>query len=238
MEERTSGSSEKYREVWEVDDLDQMDPVDMLKEFEWRGDAFYFIGATKARQLRISYFTTADMPADFTGTSGVDGSLTFLSKYAAGVIGPRKGLDELADRYMQDAVGPRFSAGTPGGELYRLCMPMVRALQRIQMAPRAFSAGRRMMGRRTVPYVVAQPIGTGGARVPTVYSTTAGTISGTMDSVNDTFYIPNFAQQITVARNGSTLTQDSDYTFITGDNKFVFLTVMPDSGDIIRVEAW
>jgi hypothetical protein len=144
MEERLNGSSEKYAPVWQGDDLPQRDQTDRLLTFEWRGDAWHFVGANTVRQLRIAYFSTTQQPTDMTtGTIPADGAKTFLSLFTAGRIGPRKGYYELGQAYMLQAVGPRYTEGRDGGELLRLITPMVRSRQQVPLAVRPYSATRR-----------------------------------------------------------------------------------------------
>lgn len=236
LRERRSGSTDKYVHVYEVDDLSQRDATTSLGEWEWRGDTFYFIGATEARQLWVSYFATTTQPTTIDSTStGVDGALNFLSLYTIGAVGGRKGYDEIAAECMQRAVGSRYDDGVIGGELFRLCQPMVRSRQRVQIQPRAFSVSRRTITRRP-PYIAAQqPAGSGMAPVQFTYA--AETITGTLDGTNATFYLSYPVSSVVVVLNGATLSPTVHYTH--GANAITFIApYIPQPGADILVEGW
>lgn len=236
LRERRSGSTDRYAHIGECDDLPQRPQVNILGEWEWRGDAFWFVGATEARQLWLSYFSTIEQPVDFSGSTGVDGALSFLSLYAAGVAGPRKGYDELAAGYMIRAVGKRYDEGIIGGELFRLCQPMVRSRQRVQVAPRPYSViRRRLMPRRQVYIAANAPAG--GGMAPAQFSTNTGTITGTIDGVNATFFLSFPITTAQVYRSGVLMTQPTDVVF--GANQLVFQPgQIPQPTDVITVEGW
>lgn len=236
LRERASGSTAFYTHVDECDDLPQRPQVEILSNWEWRSDSLWFVGATQARELWLSYFSTIQQPTDFSGSTGVDGALTFISKYAAGVAGPRKGYDELAAGYMRGAVGPRYDDGIIGGELFRLCQPMVRSRQRVQVAPRPYSViRRRLMPRRQVYIAANQPAGVGTA--PAQFSTANSTITGTLDGVNATFYLTYPVSTANIYRNGILMTQPSDVTF--AHNQMIFQAgQIPTAGDTLTAEGW
>jgi hypothetical protein len=237
LRERRFGSTDRFTHVREVDDLPQRDAIQVLGEWEWRADTLWFVGATEARELWISYFSTTGQPSALDSTStGVDGCLTFLSKYAAGIAGPRKGNNEMAAVYMKHAVGGRYDEGVIGGELYRLCQPMVRARQRVPVAPQPFSVIRRRAHFARTPYIAAQqPVGVGVA--PALFSYFAGTIAGDLDGSNATFYLSYPVSAVNVILNGATLTPTQHYTH--GANVVTFLApYIPQPGADILVEGW
>lgn len=234
LEERLSGSSDNYSHVEEVDKLPQYSQTDELRFFVWEEDSFKFIGANVARQLRITWY---DMPAaPTTGSIGVDGLHTFLALYSAGVMGPRKGYDDIGDRCMMRAVGPSFSQNIIGGALFRFIQPMVRARQHVQVAPRPFRAGARRRYLRNVPHVAAQLPVSGGTTIPAQF-TSAGavpTITGTMNGINDTFVLSYPVTTIVLYRNGSLLTGNGvDYTHAANTITFSADAAKPVSGDIL-----
>lgn len=237
LRERRFGSTDFYTHVWECDDLPQRPQVEILGDWEWRGDSFWFVGATQARQLWLSYFATVEQPTALDSTStGVDGALSFLSLYAAGVAGPRKGYDELAATYMRRAVGTRYDDGIIGGELFRICQPRVRQLQSVQVAPRPYSViRRRLMPQRGVYIAANAPAG--GGTAPQQFSTIDGTITGTIDGSNNTFYLSFPVTQATIFRTGLRMTQPSDVVF--GANVIVFQPgQIPTVGDVITAEGY
>jgi hypothetical protein len=238
LRERLSGSTDRYVHIHEVDDLPQRDAVECLGNWEWRGDAFYFVGATTARQVWISYFSTTTQESSFdaNASTGVDGALNFLSLYAVSAVGGRKGYNEIAEECRRMAVGNRFDDGVIGGSLFRLCQPMVRARQRVQVAPRAYSITRRLTAHRAAPYIAAQqPAGVGTA--PVQFSTATGTITGTLDGVNTTFYLSYPVSTARVFLNGAAMTATIDYTHSV--NVITFLAgQIPQASDTITVEGY
>lgn len=236
LRERRFGSTDKYVHVTEVDDLSQRGASGILGEWEWRGDALWFIGATQSRQLWISYFSTTGQPSTISGSTGVDGALTFLSLYTVGAVGGRKGYNEIANECRQIAVGNHYNDGVIGGELFRLCQPMVRARQRVPVAPQPFSVIRRRSMFARMPYIAAQtPAGVGMG--PTQFSSSLGTITGTIDGTNTTFYLPYPVSSVSVYLNGVALTAVMHYVFAA--NQIVFIApYIPQPGADIMAEAW
>lgn len=236
LEERLSGSTEKYRHVEEVDKLWQRNPGDRLCEFVWRVDSFFFIGATTPRDLRITFESSGVAPTDVNTAVGIDGCQSFLANFAVGKAGRRKGYDEIAADCMEFAVGPRYSQGQIGGELWRLISAKVREMQHVQIAQRRYSADRGCGIRRRVPYIAAQSP-TGGATAPAQFTTADGTITGTRDGVNATFFLAYPVATAYVYRNGVRMTNGTDVIF--GANQIIFQAgQIPLSDDIITAEGW
>ncbi len=233
LREKMTGSSDYYTHIWECDDLPQRPQEQILGNWEWRGDDFWFVGATSARTVWISYFSTIEQPTSINGNlTPADGDLTFLSKYAAGVTGPRKGYDEISAGYMKSAVGSRYDEGIIGGELFRLCQPMVRSRQRVQVAPRPYSViRRRQQWRRNVYIAANQPSG-GGLNQ---YSTADGTLLGSVDGVNAVFNLPYQLSNVEVYRSGVFMTVGTDYT-LTNKALITFIAgQIPQLTDIVTV---
>jgi len=233
LEERRANSTDHYTRIWEVDKLSQRDPGEVLGEFTWRLDSFQFIGATTSRQLRIRYWDTGQAPT--SGSTGVDGAITFLSKYAASVMAPRKGYDEYAARYKMEAVGGRYEEGLIGGALFRLIQPMVRSRQRVQVAPKPYSVVRRQHWKRA-PYIRAnQP--SGGGDMPAIFIFWDASLSGTADGTNPTFYLAYPVSRVVVHLNGIALTEGTQFTH--GANVVTFLEpFIPQMGADIMIEGW
>jgi hypothetical protein len=238
ISERAYGSDDKFLDLNAVDRLTQRAATDRLLEFCWRNDTFYFLGATGIRELEVEYETSGDAPTTNV-TIGVDGCLTFLANYAAGVTGARKGYDEIARRCMQLAVGPKYDLGTVGGELFRIIQPRVRSMQHTQIAPKPFSSFRRILARRRVPYVAAQQGTTGGGvpNVPIQFSTADGTIVPLPDGTNTTFWLVVGVTSATVYWNGLVQTEGVDYTRVNNQIAWI-ATPFLGVGDVITAEAY
>lgn len=233
LEERAVGSTDRYTPVEQVDKLTQRDAMDRLLEFTWRLDTFYFIGATTARDLRITSESSGTAPADDNTAIGVDGSLSFLSNFAVGKAGRRKGYDEIAKECMEFAVGPRYSLGIIGGELWRLISAKVREMQNVQLQQRRYSSGGSTL-RRRIPYIRAQM--PQGGSLGAQFSSATSTITGAIDGVNNTFYLSYPVSSAIIYRSGVRMTQPTDVVF--GANQLVFQPgQIPQPGDIITADG-
>jgi len=223
LEERLSGSSDRYSPVNQVDNLWQRDSSDNLMEFEWRDDTFYFVAASTARQLQITYYASGAVPA--TGSVGIDGVRLLLAKLTAAFAAPRKGDPELGKDLMTQAVGPRFHEGIVGGDARRLIGPMITAQQNIPVAPRPFRAGVPTLARLGARFFVA---GTTENMIPFIIT---GTPSGTDGTDGLAVYTLDQTPRYLELHNrgilqypnvhytlaGSTITFLSPYIPITGD---------------------
>lgn len=235
LEERASGSSDKYLEVHRVDKLPQRNAADRLGEFVWRLDTFYFVGATTARQLRISSDSSGIAPTGDGDVVAVDGSLSFLARGAVAAIGDAYGDDEIAERNRLIAYGPKYNLGIIGGELLRLITAPIRSRQNVRVAPMPYGVGWSQV-RRRVPYIVAQqPQGV--ATAPAQFTNNDGTVTGTIDGSNATFYLTYPVSTVIVILNGATLTSGVHYTHSA--NQIVFLApFIPQLGADILVHGW
>jgi hypothetical protein len=240
LRERPLGSSDKYRYMGAVDVLPQRQPSDMLRWFNWRNNTFYFIGANQSIDLEVKYESSGTAPTDDNAQIMIDSSLSFLSNYAVGVAGERKGYETTAQRCMLQAVGPKYLLGSMGGQLYMLIQPLVRSRQNVQIAHRPFQAGRRLWAGRAVPYVQAQQGTTGGGanNVPVQFSTITGTISGLVNGVNPTFVL-NVGDvfHLMVFVDGIEQTIIINYTAVNNVITFEAGSI-PNTGQIVTAEAY
>lgn len=244
LAERQFGSQDKFIDLTQLDRLTQRAQTDRLLEFVWRDNTFWFVGATTTRELQIQYQSSGEAPSNVNTQIMVDGCSTFLSNYAAGVAGPRKGKDEIGRRCMSVAVGPKFDQGTAGGELFRLISPLVRERQHVQAAHKPFTTQRRMWaGGRAIPYVAAQQGTTGGGsqNVPVSYTSgnadPNGTIIGTINGINAVFFLPVGVFSLTLYKNGTLMTAGVDYNAV--NNQITFVSgAIPQPGDILTALAY
>lgn len=233
LEERLNGSTEKYTQLWEYGvNLPQIDAADQLRYFIWRLDTFYFLGATTARQLRLTYYASGTAPT--TGTLGVDGSLVYFGNITAAIAGRRKGHDEWKDLWKR-AVGENYEKGYLGGDLWRLIQPMDRSTQRVRIQPRAFSLSRGVYRRPPAVHVAAQ----GGSMAPTRISIALGNMTGTVDGVNATFTstLGPVLRHVQLFLNGIGLNFNVGFTF--SGSSITFLTgYIPQAGDDFYADVW
>ncbi len=237
--ERQAGSSDKFLDIIQLDRLNQRAATDRLLEFVWRNNTFYFIGATTVRELRLEYDTSGKAPTDNDTAIKVDGCATFLSNYAAGVSGGRKGYEDVAARCMALAVGPKFNMGTVGGELYRLVLPLVRERQHVVVAHKPFTTQRRLGVNRAAVWVQAQAGTTGGGsqNVPIQFSSADGTIVGAIDGVNLVYFLTLGMLSFSLSKNGILQTLGTDWTVLNNRIEFVPAAV-PQVGDILTAEGY
>ena len=152
LEERASGSSEKYRPVYLVETRPQTEAQNYFYVTEWRGDVFYFVGSTQDIQIRIDYYSSGGDLED-TDTVALDGAQNFLAYRLAALAGPGKGYPELAKHWDREARGndpDRY----PGGALHRFLKAPVRSLQKTPLQQPAYTAGgsRAVQGGRPPHY--------------------------------------------------------------------------------------
>lgn len=239
LRERNFGSNDKYTDIAEVDVLTQRAPTNKLIQANWRNNRWYFIGATSLIELQVKYETSGTAPTDDAAKIMVDNCGPFLWNYCVGVMGPRKGRDETAQRCMNFAVGPKYTMGTIGGQLFQLIQPLVRQRQQVQIAPKPYTVTRRYSVYRQVPYVSAMQGTTGGGsqNVPVQYSSDGGSIVGMIDGINHVFYIVVGVTSMTLYVNGLLQTAGQDYVFTS--NRITFLPDhYPQPGDRITADAF
>ena len=153
LEERPSGSDERYRRVDRIERLPQRAAQSFLYVAEWRGEVFYFIGATQDIQLRITYYASGGELAD-EDVVALDSAQTFLSYRLAALAGPGKGYQELARHWDIEARG-QDPDRSPGGALHRFLKAQVRSLQNTPLQQSAYSAdsSRSVQGGRPPHYI-------------------------------------------------------------------------------------
>ena len=103
-----------------------------------------------------------------------------------------------------------------------------------------YTTQRRVWGKwRGIPYVASQAGTTGGGsqNAPQQFSSAKGTIIGTIDGANATFWLSLGVYSFSLFRNGVLQTLNVDYTAL--NNQFTFLTAsIPQPGDILTAEGY
>jgi len=116
---------------------------------------------------------------------------------------------------------------------------LIRQRQHVQIAHRPYSVERRRGVRRAAPYVAAQFGTTGGGaqNVPVQFSSGDGTIVGTIDGTNATFWLTLGVIAFSLYRNGVLQTLNVDYTAL--NNQFTFVPAsVPQTGDLLTAEGY
>lgn len=125
-----SKSGETFTEVIGPRRIVDVGPVaSSLGVFDWYEDAFHFQMCNVARQLRITYISSAATIAAVGDTTGVDDSLDFLAIRTAGLAASSRGARDRAAELNSMAIGPTGQADGSGGILRELVAAGVRALQ-------------------------------------------------------------------------------------------------------------
>jgi hypothetical protein len=246
LSERVLGSNDKYIDLEPVDRLAQRPPFTLLKQFNYRDGTFFFIGATNNIDMLVRYDTSGQAPvSDGTKPScnaqiTVDSSQNFLANYTVSVIGPRKGYDEIAADCRNLAMGSRYNSDAIiGGQLYSLLSPLVRSRQNVQVAPKPFTAARRLGLFWATPYIAAQQGATGGGsqNVPVQFSSTNGGIIGAIDGINNTFVVNAAVLSMSVYVNQGLQVQGVDY--VPTNNQMVFNPAsIPQPGSSITAQCY
>lgn len=241
LRERLMGSTERYKSMQPVDVLCQRQPSTYLREYNWRNNTFYLVGATNNIDLELKYEASSTAPTDDAAVIPIDSALSFLANYCAGVSGGRKGNDAIATRAWRLAVGPKYDQGIIGGQLLMLVQPSVRNRQNVQISHRPYTTwGRPYTRWGTVPYVAAQQGTTGGGanNVPVQFTSALGSVIGSIDGSNATYWVnAGNVVTMTISVNGVVQTVGLDVTYMS--NQFTFSPLrIPQPGDIITVEAF
>ncbi len=112
-----------------------------LGAVRWQNGYFQFVPCSEAKQLRIFYWSSAQVPTTGTDQIGVNDCIDFISQFAAGKAQKAQGANDRAATAMDQAVGPGYTRGTLGGELLQLLQTAVRERQNLppyQRSPRPF----------------------------------------------------------------------------------------------------
>lgn len=145
LEERTSGSGDKYIPIQMVDVLPQRDPSDKLRQYTFRGGKFQFVAASADVELRAHYFSSGNYgEADKDAVIAVDDCRNFLAAATAAKAAPGKGYTEEANRAKTDAYGANNinPLAILGGYLEVLVNKQLRVLQQTPIQPAMYRAGQ------------------------------------------------------------------------------------------------
>jgi len=245
LRERILGSNEKYRQMLPVDVLPQRQMETYLRQYNWRNNKFYFVGATAFIDLEIKYDQSATPPTNDNTVICVDSCINFLANYAFGRSGGRKGYKDEASQAMLLAVGSGHTEGKVGGQLLDLIGPLVRSRQKVQIAHRPYQAGWGRFTRWGNGGFFVGPsqqgtTGGGSQNVPIQLSSESSPpgIVGNIDGFNAVFVINiGGVVSVTLYRNGVMQTQGADYTLL-GNQITFFPASIPVPTDVLTAEVW
>lgn len=107
----------------------------------YAGGFFQFIPSNDARQIRISYWSSAQVPTAGTDQIGFNDCIDFIAIYAAAEASRSQGATQQYLTLREQAVGPEFTRGVYGGEMRQLMSAAVRQIQNqdpYERGPRPF----------------------------------------------------------------------------------------------------
>lgn len=102
---------------------------------------FQFLPSTTAQQIRVTYWSSAQIPTSGSDQIGFNDCIDFISTYAAAEASRSQGARDNWSILREQAVGPDFSRGVIGGELRQLMLTAVRQMQNLspyERGPRPF----------------------------------------------------------------------------------------------------
>lgn len=107
----------------------------------YREGRFQFTPASEAYQLRIFYWSSAEVPVAGGDVVAFNDSIDFLAKYAASEACRAQGAIDRYAMLRSEAVGDAYTNGIIGGDLRQLMQSAVRQMQNqspYQRGPRSF----------------------------------------------------------------------------------------------------
>lgn len=116
-----------------------------LNSVQWREERFYFPVCNEDRQLRIIYYSSADVPTTGADIITIDDSLDFLALWASSVASLGRGAESLSAMLRKQAVGSAYDEGRTAGALKQLLAAAVRDLQNRPVNERSRGAYRTPM---------------------------------------------------------------------------------------------
>lgn len=107
----------------------------------YEAGAFRFLPSNDARQIRVRYWSSANVPVTGTDVIGLEDCIDFIAKFAGSNACKAQGAEQRSAELREEAVGPGFSRGIYGGEMLQLMQTAVRQIQNIppyERGPRPF----------------------------------------------------------------------------------------------------
>lgn len=122
-----SYSADEFTRLDWVDSIHAVEGTlpESLADVAWLGDSFRFSGASAARQLRITYWSSAHTVTTGTDSIGVDDSVDFLAVRTAGLAAASLGAKSSAQDLNFQALGHSGQADASGGLLRDLLVAAV-----------------------------------------------------------------------------------------------------------------
>jgi len=102
---------------------------------------FQFLPSNEDQQIRITYWSSAQVPTTGADQIAFNDCIDFLAKYAGSMACKAQGANDRAATLKEESVGPRFNDGIFGGELRQLMQAAVRERQNLspyERSPRPF----------------------------------------------------------------------------------------------------
>lgn len=103
--------------------------TDGLNGVIYRGGFFEFTQSNTAQQIRVPYWSSANVPTTGSDAIAVNDSIDFIAQFAAAKACKAQGANDRAAALWEMAVGPSYTQGIKGGSLRELLVTAVRQIQ-------------------------------------------------------------------------------------------------------------
>jgi hypothetical protein len=107
----------------------------------YQDNYFQFLPSNDDQQIRITYWSSAQVPTTGSDEIAFNDCIDFIAKYAGSMACKAQGANDRAATLKVESVGPRFDEGIFGGELRQLMQAAVRERQNLnpyERSPRPF----------------------------------------------------------------------------------------------------
>lgn len=107
----------------------------------YQDNYFQFLPSNDDQQIRITYWSSAQVPTSGSDQIAFNDCIDFLAKYAGSMACKAQGANDRAATLKMESVGPRYDDDILGGEIKRLLSAAVRERQNLspyERSPRPF----------------------------------------------------------------------------------------------------
>jgi hypothetical protein len=164
-------SGNYFQEVYSDDQSGQNNsPMNQyLNTYRWEESVFKFRGATNPSEIKVRYWINGNPPQNVLTPLGIEGCFQYLAYRIAGKAAEAKGWLQMADRYINEAVGPKREADATGGLLRGFLNSQVLRMQRQQYRRQPFRVNTSSIyGFNDYPYGTPSFGGPGATTNPAV----------------------------------------------------------------------
>jgi hypothetical protein len=103
--------------------------TDGISSVSYKDGFFQFMPSTTEQQIRVPYWSSANVPTTGSDTVAVNDCIDFLAQFAGSKACKAQGANDRAAALWEEAVGPEYTRGVMGGSLRQLLITAVRQIQ-------------------------------------------------------------------------------------------------------------